>query len=145
MAKIDDFNVVGLSMITSNEAAKNQNKIGNLWDEFSKISIKCTLSEILSSSVFAVYSDYEDGYKGKYRITIGYAVKGISNIPKGLSAVAIPSGNYKVYKSKSQSPEDIIETWKTIWALDPTLCQRNFRADFEEYKDNDVTIYIGYE
>lgn len=147
MNRLDDsMTIVGISILTSNEAAKNQNTIGKLWDEFSKASIKDKLSDMLpSSSVFAVYSDYENGFTGKYKITIGYAVKNSSSIPEGLSAVTIPVGNYKTYKSKSQSPVDIIETWKMIWQTDPNVFRRNFIADFEEYKDNDVIIHIGYE
>ncbi len=137
--------IVGISTITSNELALNQNTIGKLWGEFLSSSINDKLADISSSSIFAVYSDYENGYQGKYKITIGYAVNDISNIPDGLSTVTIPAGKYRIFNCKSGAPEDIVETWKTIWQIDPNVFQPNFITTFEEYKDNEVSIYIGYE
>ena len=138
--------IVGVSTVTSNEAAFNQNTIGKLWDEFLKTPIKEELADISSSSIFAVYSDYEDGYKGKYKITIGYAVKEVNKIPNGLTTVTIAAGKYKTFKSKSQAPEDIVETWKMIWQIDSNMFQPNFVTTFEEYKDNnEVMIHIGHE
>lgn len=137
--------VVGISTITTNEAAQNQNTIGNLWDDFLKMPIKEKLSDIISPSVFAVYSEYENGYQGKFKITIGYAVNDTSNTPNDLTTVTIPTGNYKTYKAKSRAVEDIVDTWKTIWQVDPHLFPRSFVADFEEYNENEVAINIGYK
>lgn len=139
------INIAGISTVTSNEAAFNQNTIGKLWAEFLKSPIKEKLADISSSSIFAVYSDYEDGYNGKYKITIGYAVEGDNKIPDGLTKTTIPAGKYKIFKTKSPAPEDIIDTWKKIWQIDSNEFQPNFVTTFEEYKDtNEVVIYIGY-
>lgn len=141
-----DIKIVGISTVTSNEAAFKQNTIGKLWDEFLKGPIKDKIADISSSSIFAVYSDYEDGYKGNYTITIGYAVKDTKIIPNGLTEVIIPAGKYKTFKSKSRAPEDIVDTWKTIWQIDSNIFQPNFVTTFEEYKENnEVLIHIGYE
>lgn len=140
----EPINIIGISTITSNAAALNQNTIGKLWAEFLKTPIKEKLSNISSSSIFAVYSDYENGYQGQYKITIGYAVNEVSDTPKGLTTVTIPAGKYKVFKSQN-APEDIINTWKTIWQIDSSVLKPNFVATFEEYKDNEVLIHIGYE
>jgi len=75
--------IIGISTVTSNEAAFNQGTIGKLWDEFLKIPIKEKLADISSSSIFAVYSDYENGYNGKYKLTIGYAVRDFNKIQIG--------------------------------------------------------------
>ena len=141
----NDIKIIGISTVTSNEAAFTQNTIGQLWNEFLNTSIKEKLSDLTSSSLFAVYSDYENGYAGKYKITIGYAVKNLDNIPDGLTTVTIPAGKYEVFKSKSCSPVDIVDTWKTIWQIDPATFKPNFVTTFEEYKDtNEVVIYVGY-
>ncbi len=138
--------VVGVSTITSNEAAFKQNTIGKLWGEFLNASIEEKIADISSSSIFAVYSDYEDGYAGKYRITIGYAVNHINKVPDGLMMANIPVGKYKIFKSKSNAPKDIVDAWEMIWKLDPNIFQPNFVTTFEEYKDNnEVIIHIGYE
>lgn len=136
--------IAGIGIITTNEAAHNQNTIGKLWEEFLKTPIKEKLVNISSTSVFAVYSDYENGDKGKYKVTIGYAVSDTNNIPKELTTVTIPAGNYKTFKSKSHAPTDIVDVWKTIWAIDPHTFRRDFIADYEEYKETEATINIGY-
>lgn len=147
MSNIDkSIKIAGISTVTSNEAAFNQNTIGKLWGEFLAAPIREKLSNLSSSSIFAVYSDYESGYEGKYKITIGYAVNDNGKLPDGLTAVTIPSGNYKIFKSKSNAPEDIIDTWKMIWQMDPKVFQPDFEIMFEEYKeDNEVLIYVKYD
>ncbi|MDF2529338.1 MAG: lipopolysaccharide heptosyltransferase family protein [Gammaproteobacteria bacterium] len=133
--------VVGLSTITSNDAAYME--LGNLWGKFFSTTIKEQLSNIVDPGIFAVYSDYENGFKGKYRTTIGYAVSDPSHVPEGLSLVSIPAGKYKSFKAQSSAPQDIIATWQDIWAADASL-NRNFVADFELYHDNEASVYIGH-
>jgi predicted transcriptional regulator YdeE len=144
MHKINNpIHIVGISKITSNEAAQNENEIGKLWDVFLKTPIKEKLKDIISDSIFAVYSNYENGHKGKYLITIGYSVKDPNNLFEGLTAVTVPAGNYKEYKAKSPSVEDIVAEWQAIWASDSNVFHRSFVADFEEYKGSEVVINIG--
>lgn len=138
--------IVGISTITSTEEAFKENTIGKLWNDFFKNAIKEKIVNTASPSIFAVYSDYEDGYKGTYKITIGCAVHDIKKIPNGLTMVTIPAGKYRTFQPKSQAPEDILETWKTIWQIDSNTFQPSFVVTFEEYKDNnEAMIYIGYE
>ena len=139
------INVIGMSIITTNEAAQHNNTIGKLWDDFAKASLHQKLNHIISPSVFAVYSDYENGYHSKYKITIGFAVDNLNSVPDGLTAIIIPAGHYKTYLAKSSAPADIINTWQEIWALDPEQFPRSFIADYEEYKDGRVMIHIGYK
>jgi predicted transcriptional regulator YdeE len=135
--------IVGISAMTSNDVGANE--IAKLWQDFFTAPIKEKLANIASASVFSVYSDYENGCKGKYKITIGYAVSDLNNIPHGLTAVTIPAGSYQTYKAKSRNPEDIVAVWQTIWATAADLLPRNFAADFEEYKEDEVMIHIGYK
>lgn len=144
MTKLDNaIYIVGISTITSNEEAFKSNTIGKLWDEFAKSPIKEKLDTLSSNNVYAVYSDYENDHTGKYKITIGYAINETKNIPSQYSVMTIPSGKYQQFKPKSLSTEHLVETWQTIWKTNPELLQRNYKADFEEYNDKDVSIYIG--
>lgn len=138
------ISILGLSIITSNEEAFKENTIGKLWDRFLESSIKEKLNNIISPHVYAVYSDYEDGFKRNYKITIGYAVQDLHHIPTGLTSAIIPAGKYQIYKA-GKSPEEIIGTWQKIWAISSTKLPRNFIADFEEYSDEGVAIHIGYK
>ncbi|MDO8954519.1 MAG: effector binding domain-containing protein [Gammaproteobacteria bacterium] len=103
------------------------------------------MAGLISTDIFSVYSDYEDGYKGKYKTTIGYAVSDPASIPEGLSVVTIPARSYKKFPAKSGAPVDIIAAWQTIWATDPTVFHRSFIADCEVYSDTGAIIYIGYD
>ncbi len=139
------IHIAGISLITSNQEAQIHNTIGNLWHDFMKFSLKDKLKDLSSPHIYAVYSDYENGDKGGYKITIGHAVNNLDNVPDELSSITIPAGNYKTYKAKSSSPEDIVETWKMIWKQDSNQLNRSFQTDFEEYSDNQVMINIGYQ
>lgn len=137
--------IAGLSIITSTEEAFKENSIGKLWDLFLKSQTKEQLkSVLLSDNIYAVYSHYEDGYKGKYRTTIGFSVDKNKNIPDDLTTVMLPVGKYKIYQTKNQ-PQDIIATWQNIWNIDPNTLHRNFIADFEEYHGGEVKIYVGHD
>src|SRR4051812_2286164 len=109
-----DIHIIGLSIITSNDVAHHE--LGALWGRFLTSPIEEKLGKLESPDLFAVYSDYENGYQGKYRATIGYAVSDPNNIPEGLSMVTLPAGQYKVYQAKSPAPEDIVAAWQSIWA-----------------------------
>lgn len=144
MKKIEKpIHIVGLSIVTTNEKAMTENSIGLLWDLFLKSALKEKLSGLVSDHVFAVYSDYENQYHGHYKITIGYALHHLQNVPEELAQVTIPSGNYQVFPVEKQTPEAIIATWQTIWNGDPNSLPRNYIADFEEYSGHGVNINIG--
>lgn len=138
------IHIVGISTITSNEEAFKQNTIGKLWEEFLKKPLKEKLNNLTSANIYAVYSDYENKHHGKYKITIGYAVASINNIPHDLSAITIPAGEYKQFNPKNPTPTDIIETWNEIWNSNKEILPRNYVADFEEYSDTGAKILIGY-
>ena len=135
--------IVGLSLVTTNEEAFNQQSIATLWQKFLSTPIKDQLPQVSSPSIFAVYSDYENEHHGKYKITLGFAVPENVSIPQGLSSVIIPAGNYQTFQSKSQDPTDIVATWKRIWEADPTALKRLYATDYEEYGENEMAIHIS--
>lgn len=133
--------IIGLSTYTSSNDA--QQEIGKLWASFFKAAIKDSLKNIVSDSIFSVYSDYKNKDRHCYKVTIGYAVDNLNEAPSGLSFITIPAGSYQVYKPKSKSPHDIVATWEKIWAADIKILPRNFIVDFEEYEEEGVLINIG--
>lgn len=135
--------IAGLSIITSNEVASQE--LGKLWQDFFAQNIKDKLQHTTLPYIFAVYSNYENGVQGKYRTTVGYAVDPAVSLPEGLTEVSLPRGNYKMFPAKSSGVEDIVNTWKTIWAQNLTELPRNFIADCEVYDDKYAAIYIGVE
>jgi predicted transcriptional regulator YdeE len=136
--------IIGISTIATNNP-EGFNKIGELWNNFFQSSIAEQLSNKISPNIFSVYSDYENGYKGNYKITIGYAVTDINDIPEGLKSITIPAGKYRTYLTKSPAPEDILATWQEIWTLDPEQFPRTFIADFQEHTEDKVMISVGYK
>jgi predicted transcriptional regulator YdeE len=136
--------IVGISTIAENNP-EGFKKIGELWQNFFNTPIKEKLNNIISDNIFCAYSDYENGYKGKYKTTLGYKVNNIDFIPAEFTIVTIPAGNYEKYISKSNSAEDTLVAWQKIWALDPEKYPRTFIADFQEHTEKEVLIYIGYQ
>lgn len=138
------IHIAGISIVTSNDEAFKENTIGKLWEEFLKLPVKEKLGAIASHNCYSVYSDYENGDKGKYKVTLGYAVENLDGVSPELSVTTIPAGDYKIFKSGSASKEDVVTTWQQIWGTSSKALPRNFVADFEEYNENGVLIYIGY-
>ena len=136
--------IIGISTIAANNP-DGFKKIGELWQSFFTKDIKGKLTNTISDHIFCAYSDYENGYQGKYKTTLGYKVSDINHIPVGLNAIIIPVGNYETYIAKSNSPEDTLTTWQKIWALEPEKYPRTFIADFQEHTDKEVLINVGYK
>lgn len=136
------LNIVGISIVTSTEEAMKENTLGKLWGNFMQNPIKEKLGTLEQNEIFAVYSDYESDYTGKYKATIGYAVADPNNIPEGLTLTTLPAGHYKSFYPNSPQPMDVFATWQEIWAKDQEL-NRAYIADFEVYGENSVTIYVG--
>jgi predicted transcriptional regulator YdeE len=139
------MHVIGMSIVTTNALAMSAGTIGQLWHAFKNIPVKDKIGSVLSSDIFAVYSDYENGDKASYRLTVGYAVDRHTHVPEGCVKVTVPDGVYQTYPSNSSAVQDVVATWKTIWDINPEVRQRRFLADFERYQESgEMCIYIGY-
>jgi predicted transcriptional regulator YdeE len=137
--------IMGISTTTTNDHGQSSKDLGNLWASFTEQALHEQL-KTTENSVFCVYSDYENKDPkniGRYRATIGYAVPLDISLPKGLSKVSIPTGNYREFTAESKSHEAILAVWQKIWSLDTKELPRRFSADVEVYGENGAKVFIG--
>ena len=125
---IEAFEVVGVSIMTSNETASED--INALWEKFFKDSIGQSVDNRIDDVIYAVYSDYEGDHTKPYRFTIGYKVGGESNLGGSLHHVQVNAAPYAMMSAAGEQPKALIETWTAIWQSD---LDRRFDTDFEVY------------
>lgn len=144
---IKGFDIVGVSIITTNEDAKAADDINGLWERFFKESVGQHVPDKIDDVIYAVYSDYQGDHTKPYRITIGYKTSSIERVPDSMHAVHIEPGDYGIMSAQGPQPQTLVETWTAIWSSD---LNRAFKTDFEVYGPrffedgvNEVLVYIG--
>jgi predicted transcriptional regulator YdeE len=142
---MDNFKIIGISTVTTNESMVD---IENLWGKFWGENIADKIPNKVGDEFYAVYTDYESDYTGKYTLIIGYPVTTLDNIPDGLVGQKISIGSNVKYTSKGKMPEAILKTWTEIWQ--DTELKRAYRADVtvhgQKYFDGDnaeIETYIS--
>lgn len=136
--------VAGLAVRTSNaaEADPATAQIPLLWDRFFAEGY-ADLSE--GRTRYCVYTDYDPGPDGSYKVIIGAEKEGATN---GLAEVEIPPGQYLVFTGAGELPESVISGWSQIWRYfrQPDAPERAYTVDYEEYDPltpNEVRIHIA--
>ncbi len=130
--------IQGIYTRTDNQ--EGMRTIPQLWERYFKEDILSQIKEKADkSTVFAVYTNYENDENGKYTLVIG-ARKNNSDEQNNLTVVNIPNGKYAVFTVASK--EQVINAWQQVWQSN---LDRAFIADFEQYDltTGEVNIYVG--
>lgn len=145
---MNNFKIIGISTETTNQNGQSQQDIEKLWGKFWGENISSQIPNKLNEDIYAVYTDYESDYMGKYTMIIGFPVTSLEHIPSGMVGREIYIGKCQKFVSKGKMPEAILKTWMEIWG-DNTL-ERAYRADVtvhgKKYNDGDnaeVETYIS--
>ena len=145
---MDDFKIIGISTETTNENGQSIKDVEEIWGKFWNENISDKIPNKESKEIYAVYTDYESDYTGKYTLIIGYPVTTLDNIPDGFVGREISVGKTEKYISQGKMPEAILQTWTEIWQ--DTQLKRAYRADVtvhgKKYYDGDkaeVETYIS--
>src|ERR1700761_2438916 len=95
---VDSFTVVGIEARTSNarEMAGEQ-VIGKMWARMRDEHLLDQIQHRVDSRVVALYTDYESDKDGAYTYVLGAKVSSDKDIPRGMVARKIPSGNYAMF------------------------------------------------
>jgi predicted transcriptional regulator YdeE len=148
--KVESFNIIGISVRTTNENGKSSQDIGTLWERFYKENAASKILGKINEEIYSVYTDYESDYKGSYTTIIGCKVNSLNNIPGGMTGKEIVEGNYKVYTAKGKIPDAVVNQWMEIW--NDSDLNRAYTSDFEVYGEKsqdpanaEVDIYIAVE
>jgi predicted transcriptional regulator YdeE len=103
----------------------------------------------LPPTMYAVFSEYESDWRGKYSYLIGCSVTRADTIPEGMEARQIPAQTCAVFTAKGQMPDEVIAIWSTIWLSE---LPRTYMFDFEVYdkrftrpKDKAVDVCVAID
>lgn len=145
---MDNFKIIGISTETTNENGQSTIDVEKIWGKFWSENISDKIPNKESEDIYAVYTDYESDFTGKYRLIIGFSVNTLDNIPNEFMGREIHIGKNKKYISKGKMPEAIVKTWTEIWKEQDL--KRAYRADVtvhgKKYYDGDnaeVETYIS--
>ncbi len=151
---VDSFNVVGISVRTSNaQEMGGTGEIAQLWKRFRDEEVLVRIVNRADARVVAVYSDYESDRNGMYTYTLGAKVTSTKDVPPGMVVQKIEAGNYAMFTSQGQAVSQIIVgLWKRVWSLeDAHELHRAYKTDFDVYYEGlaksptsaHVDIYVG--
>lgn len=126
---IEQFQVVGISVRTTNAHGQAMKDIEALWTRFWGEEIKNKVPNKISDDIYALYTNYESNYTGAYTMIIGMPVSSLGSIPAGFEGITIPKATYQKFVSKGKMPEAVVNTWIDIWQKDDSL-DRAYQTDF---------------
>jgi predicted transcriptional regulator YdeE len=145
---IEKFDIIGISVRTTNENAQAAIDIPKLWEKFMTESIIELIPNKIDSSIYCLYTDYEKDHTMPYTTILGCKVEHLSNIPSGMVGKAIETSRYTQFIAKGNLNEGaVFNAWTKIWNCD---LNRAYSVDFEIYSekaqspsDAEVDIYIA--
>jgi len=147
---IQKFNVIGISVRTTNENGQSGKDIPALWSQFMSEEIQSKIPNKVSEDLFCIYTDYEKDHTKPYTTILGCKVENLNVVPENMIGKTIESANYEELIAKGNLSEGIVfNKWLEIWNSD---LDRSFTADFEVYGEKtqnpekaEVAIYIALQ
>ncbi|HLA58958.1 MAG TPA: GyrI-like domain-containing protein [Puia sp.] len=141
------FNIIGISVRTTNVNNKALKDIGDLFGNFAGQNIMGKIPNKMTEDIYCVYTDYESDYNGPYTAIVGCKVSSLNDIPTGLIGKIIPESKYQVYRSTGKLSISLSKTWEGIWNTD---VDRRYSADFDiyserakDYENGEVDTYVA--
>ena len=128
----DAFNIIGIQRIVTYADHNVVEKVMNeLWESLYSNDFSQELKDITEPmNVYMVYSDY-DNPKGKMKMTLGYKVGNLNNVPNGLRGIHISTDSYYTSPISGNASHYYGEEWKQIEEL--MQYRKESSVDFEGY------------
>jgi len=82
--QIEPFNIIGISVRTTNENGQAVKDIPALWNRFMSEGIANKIPNKTSESIYCIYTEYEKDHTKPYTTIIGCRVDQVENIPAGM-------------------------------------------------------------
>jgi len=149
MIKIDGFNIIGISVRTSNRNNQSAQDLAKLWGEFYEKGLFDKIPNKVSNDIYSIYTDYKSDFTDEYTTVIGMQVTSLEDIPAGLIGQQFSSDNFIRFVAKGSMPKAIVDVWTDVWNRDKEL-NRKYSYDFEVYgdksqngEDSEVDVYIA--
>lgn len=146
--KIQKFDIIGISVRTTNENGQSAQDIPALWNKFMTEGIQQKIPGKISEEIFCIYTNYEKDHTKPYTTILGCKVESLDFVPENMVGKTVESAEYEKIIAKGNLTEGIVyNKWLEIWNSD---LDRIFTADFEVYgekvqdpKNAEVDIYIA--
>lgn len=134
--QMDSFQIIGISVRTSNEDGKAKKDIGELWAQFMSENIFEKIPNVKDETIYAVYTDYEGDHTKPYTTILGYKVSTLNEIPVGMVGKLIERSTYTKFTAKGDlTANAVIDQWLKIWNMN---IDRTYKADFETYGEKAI-------
>ncbi len=146
--EIEQLNIIGIAIRTTNEDNQSGKDIPALWETFMKDAIIERIPNKLNASIYCIYTDYEKDHTKPYTTILGCAVKNLDNVPEGMVGKTIQPAMYSKHIAKGNVMQgSVYNEWVKIWNSD---LPRTFTADYEVYgekaqnfEDAEVELFIA--
>ncbi len=134
--QMNAFQIIGISVRTTNENNQAKADIGALWGKFMSENMLEKIPNIKDETIYAVYTDYESDHTKPYTTILGYKVSSLAEIPEGMVGKTIPASNYEKFTAKGDlTDKAVVEAWENIWTKN---LNRRYLADFEAYGEKAI-------
>ncbi len=148
--KVDEFNVMGISVKTTNVNGKSTEDIGRLWERFFADKIMDKISNRLEDNIYCLYTDYEGNHMEPYSVILGCKVDNNCDVLDGMIVKRVNGGKFTKFTAKGSLTEGVVyQEWAKIWNID---ADRVFGTDFEVYgekaknpEESEVDIYVAFK
>lgn len=128
---IQKFNVIGISVRTTNEGGQASQDIPALWNKFMTEGIAEQIPNKVDNSIYCIYTEYQKDHTKPYTTILGCKVENLDTIPNGMVGKAFDEGTYTKHIAKGNILQGMVfGEWTKIWNSD---LDRTFTADFEVY------------
>ncbi|WP_271424620.1 GyrI-like domain-containing protein [Aequorivita sinensis] len=146
--KIEPFNIIGISIRTTNENGQASKEIAELWGKFMSESILEKIPNKVDKEIYSLYTDYESDHTKPYTAILGCKVENLDNIPSGMVGKSFSGGTYTKTTAKGDLMQGlVVNQWSKIFEME---LDRTYDADFEIFgekaqnpSDAEVDFYVG--
>jgi len=131
ISKFSSFNILGITVRTSNHDGAAEQDIPALWQKFMGENIIASIPNISDQNIHCIYTDYEGDYTQAYTVLLGMKVSSLEEIPEGMTGMSFSGGTYQSYHCEGKIADNVVyDMWNQIWK-DPL--NRAYTADIEIY------------
>ncbi len=146
--KVAPFQIIGISVKTSNENGQAGNDIGALFGRFMSEGLLDKIPNKVDSTLYSLYTDYEGDHTKPYTAILGCKVKNLDTIPEGMIGKSFENGKYLKFTSRGDLTKGFVYgEWLKIWDMN---LNRAYTVDFEAYgekaqnpTDAEIDIFVG--
>ncbi len=128
---VEAFNIIGISVRTTNENGQSATDIPRLWNQFFSENRMNQIPNKTDGDIYCVYTDYEKDHTQPYTTIIGCRVGHLNDIPAGFVGKSMDGGLFEIFQAKGKMNAGIVfQEWIKIWNAD---IPRAYTNDFEVY------------